>query len=396
MIQRTFDSLEIGDKESLIRTVSERDVLDFAELSGDTNPLHVDKDYAATTSYKDRVVHGMFGASLISNVIGMKMPGSGALWMSQNLEFVSPIRIGDTLRIDVVVLKKHIRDNSIEVQAEITNQLNTVVTRGRGRIVVAKDKTIVTEVDRPTQNPTVLITGASGDIGLKLTKLFLSSDANVVAHFFSSQNELLQLKESVRERSNSLEMIRGDLNSEDGITKFLAETASRFPFVDIVVHIASPSMGRSNVDKVSWKSISDNFRSQLELPLELAKIYLPKMKENKFGRIIGVSTQFAHGTPREGQLQYILGKTGQEALIRQIAAEFGAFGITANCVAPGMTDTGFIADLSERARILEAENTPTKRLAQPEDVADTIFFLASRNSGQINGQTLHISGGALM
>ena len=61
-----------------------------------------------------------------------------------------------------------------------------------------------------------------------------------------------------------------------------------------------------------------------------------------------------------------------------------------------MTDTGFIADLSERARILEAENTPTKRLAQPEDVADTIFFLASRNSGQINGQTLHISGGALI
>jgi 3-oxoacyl-[acyl-carrier protein] reductase len=396
LIQRTFESIEIGDKESLIRTVSERDVFDFAELSGDVNPLHVDQEYAATTSFKDRVVHGMFGAGLISNVIGMKLPGSGALWMSQNLEFVSPIRIGDTLTVDVVVIKKHSRDNSIEVQAEITNQSNTVVTRGRGRVVVASQKLSGPEYNNTTSNPTVLITGASGDIGLALTQLFLAADAKVVGHYFSSQERLLQLKQRPDEQRNSLELIRGDLTTDEGVGRFLAEATSRFSEVDVIVNIASPNMNRLNVDEISWKDISNNFRSQIEVPIELAKIYLPKMKSKSFGRIIGVSTQIAHGTPRAGQLQYILGKNGQEALMRQIAVEYGAYGITANCVAPGMTDTGFIADLSERARILEAQNTPTKRLATVDDVAETILYLASQKSGQVNGQTIHISGGAVM
>jgi 3-oxoacyl-[acyl-carrier protein] reductase len=338
----------------------------------------------------------MFGASLISNVIGMKMPGSGALWMSQNLEFVSPIRIGDTLRVDVVVIKKHSRDNSIEVQVEITNQANTVVTRGRGRVVVTKEKLAVLKDDKAPQNPTILITGASGDIGLALTKLLVAANANVVAHYFSSPGRLLELKQTVSMQGNRLEMIQGNLDTDEGVHQFLDEAASRFSEVDVIINIASPHINRLSVEEISWRNIANNFRSQIEVPIELAKIYLPKMKANSFGRIIGVSSQFAHGTPRVGQLQYILGKNGQEALIRQIAVEYGAYGITANCVAPGMTDTGFVADLSERARILEAENTPTKRLAQPEDVADTIFFLASRNSGQINGQTLHISGGALM
>jgi short-subunit dehydrogenase len=128
-----------------------------------------------------------------------------------------------------------------------------------------------------------------------------------VGHYFSSQERLLQLKQRPDEQRNSLELIRGDLATDEGVGRFLAEATSRFSEVDVIVNIASPNMNRLNVDEISWKDISNNFRSQIEVPIELAKIYLPKMKSKSFGRIIGVSTQFAHGTPRAGQLQYILG-----------------------------------------------------------------------------------------
>ena len=96
------------------------------------------------------------------------------------------------------------------------------------------------------------------------------------------------------------------------------------------------------------------------------------------------------------RIQYAMGKNALEIITRQIATEYGPFGITANCVAPGMTNTGFIADISERARALEAQNTPTRRLTRVDDVSELICFLASEKAGQINGQTLHVSGGALM
>jgi 3-hydroxybutyryl-CoA dehydratase len=83
--------------------VSEADIVAFADISGDRNPVHLDADYAATTMFKERIAHGMLSAAYISAVFGMELPGPGAIYMSQTLKFKAPVKIGDTVVTTVKV-----------------------------------------------------------------------------------------------------------------------------------------------------------------------------------------------------------------------------------------------------------------------------------------------------
>ncbi len=92
-----IDQLKPGMSESLTRTVTERDIQLFGEVSGDMNPVHFDEAYAKTTMFKGRIAHGMLSASYISTVLGMQMPGPGTIFMSATTRFRAPVRIGDTV-----------------------------------------------------------------------------------------------------------------------------------------------------------------------------------------------------------------------------------------------------------------------------------------------------------
>lgn len=101
-----FEDLAIGQSESLMRTVMERDVSLFADLSGDANPIHLCDRYAASTKFGQRIAHGMLTASLVSALLGTRLPGPGAVYLSQTLTFLAPVKIGDvvTARVEVVEL----------------------------------------------------------------------------------------------------------------------------------------------------------------------------------------------------------------------------------------------------------------------------------------------------
>lgn len=92
-----FEDLAVGQDASLSHTVNEADITAFADLSGDRNPVHLDAEYAASTMFKGRIAHGMLSAAFISAVFGMKLPGPGAVYISQTLNFKAPVRIGDTV-----------------------------------------------------------------------------------------------------------------------------------------------------------------------------------------------------------------------------------------------------------------------------------------------------------
>jgi 3-hydroxybutyryl-CoA dehydratase len=98
-----FEDLSVGMSETLSRVLSSADVLDFAELTGDHNPIHVSDDYAAQTIFKTRIAHGLFTASLISAVLGTRLPGPGAVYISQSLNFRAPVKIGDRVEVAVLV-----------------------------------------------------------------------------------------------------------------------------------------------------------------------------------------------------------------------------------------------------------------------------------------------------
>ena len=98
-----FEDLHVGMRESLMKTVMDSDVVGFARLSGDDNPLHLCDVYAAETRFGQRIAHGLYTASLISAVLGTRLPGPGAVYISQTLNFRAPVKIGDTVEVEVAV-----------------------------------------------------------------------------------------------------------------------------------------------------------------------------------------------------------------------------------------------------------------------------------------------------
>lgn len=98
-----LEDLQVGMSAEFSKTVTEADIVAFADVSGDTNPVHMDEAFAAATPFKGRIAHGMLGASLISTVLGTRLPGPGCIYVSQDLRFKAPVRIGDTVVAKVTV-----------------------------------------------------------------------------------------------------------------------------------------------------------------------------------------------------------------------------------------------------------------------------------------------------
>ncbi|URK17303.1 MaoC family dehydratase [Thalassospira sp. GO-4] len=98
-----LEDLEVGLAANYAKTVTETDIVMFAGLSGDTNPVHLNDEYARTTMFEGRIAHGMLSAGFISTVLGTRLPGPGTIYLSQNLQFKAPVRIGDTVTAKVIV-----------------------------------------------------------------------------------------------------------------------------------------------------------------------------------------------------------------------------------------------------------------------------------------------------
>ncbi len=129
-----FEDLSIGQSATFSKTVTEADILMFAGVSGDTNPVHLDAEYAATTPFKERIAHGMLSAGLISAVLGTKLPGPGAIYVGQTLKFKAPVKIGDTVTAKAEV---------IELDAAKKRAVFATTCSIRGKTVVEGEATIM-------------------------------------------------------------------------------------------------------------------------------------------------------------------------------------------------------------------------------------------------------------
>jgi len=127
----TFNDLKVGQKASLTKTITEEDLNHFIAITGDTNPLHVDESFAKQTFFGQRIAHGMLSASLFSTLVGMHIPGIGAIYKSQTLEFLRPVFIGDTLCawFEIISIDKH--EEEVVIKSWIENQDGEIVIQGR-------------------------------------------------------------------------------------------------------------------------------------------------------------------------------------------------------------------------------------------------------------------------
>lgn len=135
-LEYSFEEIEIGLKHSFELTISKELERDFAEISGDFNPLHMDEKYAKGTKFEKRVCHGMLLASFFSRLVGMYLPGKNALYFSQNLNFVGPCFIGDKIIVRGEVIDKSEATKMITLKTTITNQDGKSLVEGTAQVLV--------------------------------------------------------------------------------------------------------------------------------------------------------------------------------------------------------------------------------------------------------------------
>ena len=134
----SIQKLKIGDSACLSKTVTEKDLERFAEATGDFNPIHFDQAYAEGTPFKGRIAHGILSVGFISGVFGNSLPGPGTIYLSQEVKFLAPVRIGDTVTAMVEVLEMIPEKNRVKFKTTCTNQNGQEIVTGTAWVMPPK------------------------------------------------------------------------------------------------------------------------------------------------------------------------------------------------------------------------------------------------------------------
>ena len=391
-----YEEIQVGTTQQLTHTITQADIEKFVDLSGDDNKLHVDKAFAARTSFKKPVVHGMIGASFISTVIGTKLPGDGALWYSQTLDFLLPVRIGDMITVVAEVIKKNDRERSIELDVRIFNQNRQIVTRGISKVKVIDEDIPVNENLENEENPRVaLVIGATGGIG-NATCLQLAKDGfNLILHYNKNKDKARKLQEEIKALGREVYICQGDVHQLADIDALIDFSIRKFSGIDVLVNCAAFPIPTIKATDLLWTDFLTQLEINIKVNLLLIQKVLPVMVGNGYGKIITLSSE-ATDKPNANWAHYITAKSALEGLTKSLAYELAPKGIRINMVSPSMVSTELTADIPEKMKLMTAAQTPLRRLARPEDVAGVISFLASSKSDFLVGENIRLNGGQVM
>lgn len=391
---REFERIEVGDEASLHHTILAEDVAAFAALTGDYNPLHMDPAYATGTEFGRPVVHGMLSASFISTLIGMLLPGPGALWTGQTLNFRAPAFVGDVITVRGTVRQKVVAARLLALDVSVTNQRGQEIVSGPATVKINLPRArSMTESEAPRS---IVITGASGGIGGAIARVLGAKGHNVVINYRTSVEAAKEVACDVEAAGGKAVVIAGDL-TEPATAKALFDAArSSFGAVHGFVHAAGPENAPTSFDALSWSQVLEQIEVHVGGAFNCAKEAVPLLQEAGGGSIVFIGSISADGTPPAQQLRYTVAKAGLSALARSLAVELGPKGIRVNVVSPGMTRTRMIDTVPEKAKMLTKAQTPLRQLADPFDVANAVAFLLSSSAGHITGETVRVCGGITM
>lgn len=389
-----FEDIKIGDVAELEHVVTSTDLERFVELTGDDNRLHTDPEYAARTSFKKPVAHGMLGASFISTVIGTKLPGDGALWFSQSLEFILPVRVGDCLTVRAEVLSKTERTQTIELQTDIYNQHRQKVTTGIAKVKVVELQSPSEDDPQPIRR-VALVIGGSGGIGSAICRILAADGFDVAVHYFSNETAAKTVAEDIQASGHRALVVAADIDSESAVAEMVEQVVRHFGTITVLVNCATAKIAAVGFSNLLWADFDEHVVKGIRGLFHLARCVVPVMEAARYGKIILIGTQYVDD-PAPNLLPYITAKAALEGFGRALALELAPRGVRVNIVSPGMTDTVQIADVPERVRLLTAAQTPLRRLARPEDIAGAVAFLASNRADFLAGETIRVNGGQVM
>jgi len=388
-----FKKIKIGDKAHIYHQITQDDIKKFVDLTGDDNKLHVDNDFAKNTEFRKPVAHGMLGASFISTLIGTKLPGDGALWFSQNLEFILPVKVGDKLKVSAIVQKKHASSRTIELLTSILNQDNQEVTRGTVKVKIIEDTEIDTRNIKPKKfKNTAVIIGSSGGIGEAVALNLAKNGYDLVLHFHKNKQKAKSLQEKIIKLGKKAYIVSGNIENYDDAEEIAQYSQERLGNIKSLINCSTLPIMPKSFSSLCWDDFEAHLKNQIKGSFNIIRSILPYMEKNNYGKIVQLTTQ-AIEQPVSGWLPYIASKGALNAFCKALAIEIIPKGIRLNMISPGMTETNLISWIPERAKKLAAAKIPVGNIANPQDIANIAKFLVSGDSDYLVGETIRANGG---
>lgn len=232
---------------------------------------------------------------------------------------------------------------------------------------------------------TAVVTGANTGIGLSITKLFMDKGYEVFAIYHRDNNNLVEMDQK------NLKMFPCEL-SDISEVKDLANKILQLSDVDILVNAAGTYSLCDSFENISMDDLDMVLNVNLKAPMILSQVFVPKMKERKWGRVINLSsTNVQHGGG-PSTVHYTISKTGLEMLSRVVAKDASPYNVLSNSIRVGATDTTFHhknpnKNMSERLKCVKIG-----RMAEPKEIANMVYFLTTEEASYISGATINVDG----
>ena len=239
------------------------------------------------------------------------------------------------------------------------------------------------------KNKKVIITGATGGIGNSLVKKFVENGSKILATG-TNEDKLNKLKNDFTD----IQIEKFNLGEHSKIESFIDMANDKLGGLDILINNAG-----INLDSLTIRLSEENWKKVLDINLTssflMCKFAIKKMLKQKFGKIINITSVVGH-TGNLGQANYSASKAGMVAFSKSLALEYAKKNININCVSPGFIQTEMTDKINEEFKKNLINKIPAGTLGTPDDVSNTVAFLASDMAGYINGETIHVNGGMYM
>lgn len=387
--------IHVGMFDEFEREILESDVLNFAEVSGDHNPLHVNKEYAASTKFEKRIVHGAFQVAIASEWIGMYLPGRRVLLSSVNAKFIAPLYYPTKVRIAGKLTSWDSKSYSGSAKVTITD-LNTSIPTAEITMYVSlhelKEEILQSKknIDSKTNfhnnftgKKIILITGATGGIATNLIEE-LNKKYDLICQ--GRDNQKLNIIPDL----SGLTKIQCDINDldfEEKIKYLLGENK-----LYSIIHFAWPGIPKGGLLNLDNKIISDQLNFGSLLIIKLAKILSSNITETG-GRFIAIGSTAASIEVANTMPAYSLGKSLVEDTVRLLVPEMARREITINTIIPSLINSGMNSQIQELVLKKLISQVPLNRICDSNDVLNTIEYLLSEKSSFITGQSIALTGG---